>query len=210
MSSKTPYQQIAEVSYNKVENESLTLSFEYIDWDSEEFFFHSMDQKYYKKFFNCLSNIQKCAEKDIREQPDHHCLTPKSIFNTGMSSKKSFPESTVELLKEKLRPQFKGEDSALDSEAREIANIAFEVSLGKNYGRIHGFLWNNRFCIVWFDPCHNLYPKDKKMTKPIKNGFSVEKFNELNEKLVELQKKNDELTKTNSELHELLDEKTKP
>ena len=30
--------------------------------------------------------------------------------------------------------------------------------MGKNQGRLHGFVWEQSFNLVWFDPAHNLYP----------------------------------------------------
>lgn len=42
----------------------------------------------------------------------------------------------------------------------EIAYMPWQFELTVNeHGRIHGFLIGNIFNIVWFDPCHNLYPE---------------------------------------------------
>lgn len=37
-------------------------------------------------------------------------------------------------------------------------NKSYQLELGKNFGRIHGFLINDTFYLVWIDPLHRLYP----------------------------------------------------
>lgn len=62
--------------------------------------------------------------------------------------------------------QTRDDESSL-SQAKEITSNAFEISLSKNYGRIHGFIWNNTCHIVWFDPAHNLYPMKQGITRHV-------------------------------------------
>jgi hypothetical protein len=92
--------------------------------------------------------------------------------------------------------QTRDEQSSLD-QAEEIVSRAFEVRLGKNYGRIHGFIWNNTFNIVWFDPAHNLYPMKNGIKKHTDAAtvqcFSPDEFLRLQEKIKELQEENAEL-----------------
>ena len=85
------YKKIADNDAKTISDEKLKLSFEYLDWESEEFFFHGMEAKYYHKFFECMTIIQSSTEKDITQQV-HSSLSPKSIFNTNTSIKGSFPE----------------------------------------------------------------------------------------------------------------------
>lgn len=174
---------------DKVSKEKLKVSFEYLDWDSEEFFFHGMQIKYYQKFFDCITAIKSSTEKKIIEQT-HESLNPKSIFNTSSSIKDSFPDVVISKIKDKLFVQTRDVEGAM-SQAKEIASRAFEVSLSKNYGRLHGFIWNNTFNIVWFDPAHNLFPMDKGITRhrdaaKVKS-FSPEEALRLQDKIKELQ-----------------------
>jgi hypothetical protein len=195
MARNNKYRLIADADAQFAFEEKLKVSFEYIDWDTEEFFFHGMEVKYYQKLFDCIVEITKSREKDIIEQT-HPSLRPKSIFNSSSSIKNSFPESVIAKIKDKLFIQTRNEESS-KAQAIEIASRAFEVSLSKAYGRIHGFVWNNTFYIVWFDPAHNLYPMRFGITKHIDAAivrcFSPEEALRLQDKIKELQDENAEL-----------------
>ncbi|WP_204105857.1 MULTISPECIES: hypothetical protein [Spirulina sp. CCY15215] len=52
------FAKIAEQDAKAVSSEKLKVSFEYIDWETEEFFFHGLEPKYYEKFFECITQIQ--------------------------------------------------------------------------------------------------------------------------------------------------------
>lgn len=186
---------IADKDAARTENENLKISFEYIDWESEEFFFHGMEEKYYQKFFDCITTIKSSKEAEIVQQK-HYSLSPKSIFNTNTSIKLSFPKSVVTKIKEKLYVQTRDDEGAL-SQAKEITANAFEISLSKNYGRIHGFIWNNTFHLVWFDPAHNLYPMRRRITHHIDAAtvrcFSPDECLRLQAKIKELQDENADL-----------------
>ena len=160
---KNKFASIADQDAKIVAEERLRVSFEYIDWESEEFFFHGMETKYYQKFFDCIETIKSSKEKQITEQT-HPSLSPKSIFNSGTAIKNSFPEHIIEKIKSKLFVETRDEETS-KAKANEIASRAFEVRVTKNYGRIHGFIWNNTFNIVWLDPAHNLYSIKSGITK---------------------------------------------
>lgn len=160
---KNKFASIADQDAKIVAEERLRVSFEYIDWESEEFFFHGMEIKYYQKFFDCIETIKSSKEKQITEQT-HPSLSPKSIFNSGTAIKNSFPEHIIEKIKSKLFVETRDEETS-KAKANEIASRAFEVRVTKNYGRIHGFIWNNTFNIVWLDPAHNLYSIKSGITK---------------------------------------------
>ncbi|MBS9384425.1 MAG: hypothetical protein HEQ24_09370 [Dolichospermum sp. BR01] len=196
---KNKFSIIADQDAKSVAEEHLRVSFNYLDWDSEEFFFHGMEIKYYQKFFDCISTIESSTEKQITEQT-HPSLSPKSIFNSQTSIRDSFPNEIIAQIKNKLFVQTRDEESSLD-QAREIASRAFEVRLGKNYGRIHGFIWNNTFNIVWFDPAHNLYPMKRGITKH-KDIATVKSFS--SDECLRLQEIIKELHKENTELYEAI------
>ncbi len=201
MARNNKYGKIASADAKAVSEEKLKVSFEYLDWESEEFFFHGMEEKYYQKFFECMTSLQSSNESDITQQI-HLSLSPKSIFNTNKSIKNSFPLVIVTKIKQKLFVQTR-DDQSSEEQAKEIANRAFEVSLSKNYGRVHGFVWNNTFNVVWFDPAHNLFPMKQGITKH-KNAatvkcFSSEECMRLQEIIKELQNENEELLKVFSD-----------
>ena len=186
---------IADNDAKNVSDEKLKVSFEYLDWGSEEFFFHGMEVKYYQKFFACITEIKASNEKDIAQQT-HPSLSPKSIFNSSSSIKGSFPEYVISKMAEKLFVQTRDRENA-ELDAKEILSRAFEISLSKNYGRLHGFLWNNVFHLVWFDPAHNLFPMDKGITRHVDAAkvtcFSPDEALKLQAKIKELQSEYNEL-----------------
>ena len=47
----------------------------------------------------------------------------------------------------------------------QLVDQPYQLGLGNDFGRIHGFFIQNTFHIVWFDPHHKLYPRDKKTKK---------------------------------------------
>lgn len=47
--------------------------------------------------------------------------------------------------------------SNLNSQLRELTPYQFSLS-SNEHGRVHGFILDNVFFIVWFDPGHKLYP----------------------------------------------------
>ena len=192
---KNKFASIADQDAKTVAEERLRVSFEYIDWESEEFFFHGMEIKYYQKFFDCIETIKSSKEREITEQT-HPSLSPKSIFNSETAIRNSFPEHIIEKIKNKLSVERRGEELSLAA-ANEIASKAFEVSLGKNYGRIHGFIWNNTFNIVWLDPAHNLYSIKSGITKHRDAAtikcFSPDECLRLQETIMELQQEIAEL-----------------
>ncbi|RWU09216.1 hypothetical protein EGC76_09875 [Pseudidiomarina gelatinasegens] len=192
---KSKYADIADRDAESVSQEKLKVSFENIDFNSEEFFFHGLDPHYYSKFFNCISELQRSKESEIAQQT-HPSLSPKSIFNTKTSIKDSFPDCVIENVKQKLYIETRDDQDSMNR-ALEITSRAFEVSLGKNHGRLHGFLWNNTFYVVWIDPAHNLFPMDRKISKhadaAVVRCFSPDECKRLQSKIRELQYEYDEL-----------------
>lgn len=188
---------IADNDAKLVSDERLRISFEYIDWDSDEFFFHGMEKKYYQKAFDCISVLKTSKETDITQQ-SHPSLSPKSIFNTVTSIRSAFPDSIINRIRDKLFVETRDMNAA-EASAKEIASRAFEIRLSKNYGRLHGFIWNNTFHVVWFDPAHNLYPMRDGIKKH-KDVATVKCFSP--DEVIRLQKVIKELQEENAELYE--------
>lgn len=199
------YVKVAEQDYQKASAEKLRVSFDYIDWDLPELFFiHGLEEAHYKKLFECLAELGSSTEDEIVQQK-HYSLIPKSIFNTDGGTVNEFPKGIQEAIRQQIA---KGQNAtAIDAAnlARDAVRRAFEIRVAKSYGRIHGFVWNKIFHVVWFDPAHNLYPrKETGVRSPEKyatvKGFSHEevfKMQEENRRLVDsfntLKKEHEEL-----------------
>jgi hypothetical protein len=160
MARENKYSGLAEKSFQLATSIKLGVSFEHVDWDGYGYFFlHGLDSDYYVKLFECLTELQKSTEDEIVQQT-HKSLRAKSIFNTTTGLHDKFPDSTTEAVVAKLiaeRPD-KKDLPAVTADAKKVVSRAFEVRLGTNWGRIHGFVWDKVFHVVWFDPAHNMYP----------------------------------------------------
>ena len=187
---------LADKEFAQNEQERLRVSFEFIDWDTELFFLHGLEAEFYSRLFDCLNTIQSSTEDQLAKQ-NHPGLTCKAIFKSDTGTHDCFPAQVVERIEKKLTKE-KSEEYA-KSEATRIASLAFEVSMGKNQGRLHGFLWNKSFNLVWFDPAHNLYPgkykaKSQKEFAHVRCGS--------HEELLHLRAKNTEVVNDFNELFE--------
>lgn len=203
--SSSPFAAIADAGARRVESERIRVSFSYIDWDTPEFFLHGLAPDHYKKIFECLSTVDTSSEKAIVEQT-HSSLTPKSIFNNDNSLKDAFPSTILERIAQKLRTdsrEMSDEDSK--SYAKRIISRAFEVRIGKNYGRLHGFVWDKVFYLVWFDPAHNLYSsKGGVKSPPIDRCITPDCIDSIRAEINAVHAKNLQLTSEVSVLNELL------
>lgn len=208
---------LAENSHRLILTEKLKICFKFIDWKSEEFFIHGLTPKYYELLFDAFNEIQKSTADDIKQQT-HPRLVPKFINWKGDSSitRSSFPDK----IKDSLRPQCGNDENKLQNQYEEMTRDSFELRVAKDYGRIHGFIFDNTFYIVWFDPAHNLFPgrddkgRDRKTKLPSEvaqvKSFCPEEINRIKELNIALYEKNQRLIKESEELMELLDKETNP
>lgn len=164
MTSKAPaIRDTSSILLDDARRSCLRVSFEYLDWESEEFFVHGFDAEFYARLFACLETIQSCTRDQMTKQ-NHPSLRCKAIFRTDTGTHDLFPSRIVEQIAAKLGSCDRREDRS--ATAQQIARSAFEISMGKNQGRLHGFLWEQSFNLVWFDPAHNLYPGAHKIRGP--------------------------------------------
>ncbi|EIQ0568177.1 hypothetical protein LUL08_000836 [Escherichia coli] len=170
--SASKYARRADSAHDKIYSERLSVSFEFLDLSLPEFFIHGLNEEHYRKFFDCLNALANATEAQIVQQT-HPSLIPKSIFNKG-GTYLSFPDSLIDLIAVKIRAPKRAPDPEdteaikidaaelqdAKSQASEVIRRAFEVRIAKSFGRLHGFVWNKVFYLVWIDPAHNLYPND--------------------------------------------------
>lgn len=199
--SKKGIKEKADKNYWKIASENLRLSFDFIDWESEEFFIHGLSKSYYEHLFDALSDIKKSKSDEIKQQR-HPGLRPKYIHWKGDSTitRHSFHDK----LKKSLIPQCGKDEEELQKQFEIMARDSFELRVTKGHGRIHGFIFDNIFHIVWFDPAHNLFPmkNDKGKVNKIKlpeeiakvKTFCPKEINRIKELNIQLHEKNQELT----------------
>lgn len=215
MAQRDTLARIAEADHGKVSSESLTLSFDFIDWGSKEFFIHGLDSDYYEKLFACFAEIKRSKASEVVQQT-HSSLIPKFINFGGDKStliKSSFPDTIVEGLASAFRSESRDYEEAKAKARETLLKNCFEVRVTKTYGRVHGFVFSNRFHVVWFDPAHNLFPgKDPKTGKEreVKYYEDMKSCKPVRpDDLVALREENIRLQKENEEILRMLDDATK-
>lgn len=136
MSLKDKLQQVSDKDHDRVQNEKLKISFSYVDHNNDKFQFHGLDKQFYQQLIDCFQRIKNATAKELKTQTAKS-ITPKCInWDYSTITEKSFPTHI----------------------GTELTKECFEVRITKNNGRVHGFLYNNIFYIVWIDPFHNLFP----------------------------------------------------
>jgi hypothetical protein len=208
---------LAQESHNKATSNKLRISFEFLDWESEEFFVHGLTKKYYEQLFEAFGEITKSTADDIKQQT-HPRLKPKYINWKGDSTitKRAFPDK----IKQSLMPQCGNNEEELQKQFEEMTRDSFELRVAKGYGRLHGFIFDETFYLVWFDPAHNLFPgkDDKGRTQKIKlpeeiavvKTFSPKEINRIKQLNSDLYAENQKLKTENQALMEMLEIKTNP
>lgn len=119
------------------DNETLRFSFKHLDTTHEKFLIQGRDCLYFTKVFERLKNLSSFKVSEI--------------FSNRSSSLRAHPidwETSSE----------KDGFARLNEQLKQIPAYQFQISANE-HGRVHGFILDNIFFVIWFDPVHNLYPK---------------------------------------------------
>lgn len=189
MSKTGQFKKLAAVAH-KATSVKVDVSFKFLDLKTDGFFVHGIDQKYYEKLFEAFNRISEHTVDEIKTRTASG-LTPKPInWDYEHITQKGFPASVP----------------------KNISDCAFEIRVTKELGRVHGFIFNNTFYVVWIDPAHNLFPGvEQNRLRKVRSAadyitikcFSAEEFNALTHKI-------ESLTAENKQYEELLTAKTAP
>lgn len=186
----------------EIKRKKLQISYRFIEHHTDYFFLHGLSKDYYIHLTETLEKIQNITEDDLRQQRDCQGLIPKTLnFQSPNITKDCFPigkESLIySFVKNKTKIENGTEDEkVIDSNLKEFVKNAFELRLSTNYGRIHGFVYQNIFYIIWFDPAHNLYlTKHLGQMQKLKLPVDIQKirpicptnYQEYNKKLIQLE-----------------------
>lgn len=120
-------------------DQSLHFSFKHFCLEHEKFSIADRTTQY---FLKVLERLKKISSLSVR---DFVCTESKALRSHKIDWKKtSEPEGFL----------------CLNEQLRDYPPYQFEISSNK-HGRVHGFLVNNIFYVVWFDPDHKLYSSNK-------------------------------------------------
>lgn len=176
MAKKDLYRKLAEKSETSSNADLTKISFKYSDWTNQSFFLHGGTGDYYQQLTSCLQRILETRVGDwTANGPLGHFIKPIDWSHPTIAHSKFRPPGAAE----------------------EMLIHCFEIRVSKSHGRLHGFIHMGTFFLVWFDPCHNLFPgtdggKGKKLAKQeyrqVQN-INIETVNNLNARVEELQEK---------------------
>ena len=214
---KNKYEAPANTAHAQAAAVKIRVSFEYLNFASPHFFVHGLEAEHYHKLFECFHTLAESTEEQITTQ-NHPSLFAKSIFNNEKGTFDRFPTEIERRISDKLKFEKRGlitagnaakkekpiteQDVSImaEKEAKQIINQAFEVRIGKTYGRVHGIVWNKAFHVVWIDPAHNLYPLAKYGVREHKVYATVAGFGP--DQVTKLQQENRALTNQVNELND--------
>jgi hypothetical protein len=170
----------------KMHEGKLQFSFFHLDTDDEYFNCGGRDTPWFMSFIDNLKNISKLNKSEFFEQRQHYDV---HSIEWGKCTRSSFKisEEVIKQLSEDKPMQFR---------------------ISQSEGRIHGFMIENTFFVVWLDPEHNLWLIDgyggvKQFAYPLRPYELILNYNQ------ELQDQLRLKEIENYELMQMLDEYTK-
>lgn len=166
-------------------NERLRFSFHYFDREHEAFNCGGTRSEWFIGLLDSLREVSKLNLHELKQQRQHYDAHEHDW--DGLDYTYTLPE----LLWDQVRDHC----------------LQFRIS--KSEGRVHGFVINNTFYVVWLDPHHNLYPIDRHGGRT----FYQAPLTPYEVAMKELEAAREEASSANQKLDEhivLLEELTKP
>lgn len=165
-------------------NDLVIFSWKYFDKEHQVYNCGGVEMPWFISFLETLKSVSSLTIKDLRKEE---------------GKRKGLRFHTIRW--NKVQHKFPFNDLFFE----QIESNSYQLSLSKANGRIHGFLIENKFYIVWLDPHHQLELMD---------GFGgvktydppINEYTQLQEQYCNLAKAYDDLEK---EFYEFLDESTK-
>jgi hypothetical protein len=133
-----PHESSGRIKPTSVHQEPLLFSFRFLELDKKEFL-KPTESEYFYKFFERIKNLWSMRIGElINPFGNNKTLRFHKINWDGTSEIKGF------------------DDRGITPDDKESA---YQFSISANeHGRVHGFLRDNIFYIVWLDCNHKLYP----------------------------------------------------
>ncbi|HHY66013.1 MAG TPA: hypothetical protein GX517_02215 [Alicyclobacillus sp.] len=175
-------QRIEELHQGKID-----FSFIYLDLEHEAFNCGGTEVGWFRSLFEILGEISRMKRNEFRVQSYRRFRIHSHNWDKA-AYKFNLPDGLMEQLEEDKCIQF---------------------GLSKANGRVHGFLIDNVFYVVWLDPHHNLYPMERHGGLKLYER-PVTPYEELLYEHESLKERYRELEEDRRELWEMLNDLTKP
>ncbi|MBN2980096.1 hypothetical protein [Cohnella algarum] len=132
------FSESAQKTLNRYAEENVIFSWQFFDREHKYFNCGNADQGW---LLNCLETMKKVSGMKVVEFKVHRHKPLRVHPHNWDHVSAKFPLN--------------------DELFKQIENDAYQFALSTARGRVHGFLIDNVFYIVWLDPDHNLYPSKK-------------------------------------------------
>lgn len=175
-------EQLEEIESRR--NKELVFSWRFFDRFNEMFNMGNTERSWFISLLDAFKSLSSMTVMEFRQQASRRGLRVHSHNWKKATAKFNFPESFFE----------QHQDDCL------------QFSISKANGRVHGFLIDNIFYIVWLDPDHNLYPTRESNWKVIEHEFPVTDYEILQYKYEKLKEENEKLKEDLKTCELLLDE----
>lgn len=121
-------------------NECLNFSFKYLDLNNKKFKIPDNNNSYYEKLFERKKRLSEFTIKQLRNNHSDSLRFHSIDFKSKNVSENGFGINSLE----------------------DIDQNSYQFQISSNeHGRVHGFLIDTTFYIVWFDKDHKLYSSKK-------------------------------------------------
>lgn len=118
----------------------VSFNFKHLQKKNKKFDYNNKNKKYFLALLERLKNISEMSKDEMTVQ-NRRVLQCHPI---------NFTEESVS-------------ENGFGKLGKDIPDDAWQFGISKNeHGRVHGYFVDNTFYVVWLDPEHQLYPRDKK------------------------------------------------
>lgn len=137
-----PQKSIGNYKKSELPKSSISFSFKFLDNAHSEFNLKKVNIKYINALFERFKNVSTMDISQFRG-------------DGNQGNAKAMRSHLIDWDETPYKAGF----SHLPEQYKEYEPRQFSISLSN--GRIHGFLMDHVFCVVWFDPDHMVYPSKK-------------------------------------------------
>jgi len=118
-----------------IDNETIRFSFKHLSLNHPKFSLERKTHEYFKKVLERLKSISS--------------LKASEVFSSRSPSLRAHPIEWSDTTEQ-------GGFEHLNEQLRQVPAYQFQISANE-HGRVHGFILENVFFIIWLDPEHKLY-----------------------------------------------------
>ncbi|EQB35055.1 hypothetical protein M948_18320 [Virgibacillus sp. CM-4] len=136
------------------QKQDIVFSWRFFDRYNKLFSMGNSKREWFIGLIDCLSNVSKMKVMEFRQQSKKRGLRVHSHNWKNATDKYNFTDEWFD----------------------QHSDDCLQFSISKANGRVHGFLIDNVFYIIWLDPEHNLYPPKESNRKVLEYDYPVTEY----------------------------------